>query len=202
LTRPINYFVSVGQAAPANLTPSANTGTAHVSTNVLACYASLCKELGVPLRFPGSPKAYGILANVTDATLLAKEMEWAALHEACYGEIFNITNGDVFRWNQVFPKVAHAFGIKCVEPQTFRLTEAMKDKDPVWDNMVKKYELQPHTLRGLASWAFGDFIFNVEYDAFFDVNKARRFGFQQMYMDSAEEITSLMETLQERKIVF
>jgi hypothetical protein len=47
--------------------------------NLLAVYASLCKELGRPLRFPGTPKAYGILANVTDATLLAKAMEWAAL---------------------------------------------------------------------------------------------------------------------------
>jgi nucleoside-diphosphate-sugar epimerase len=169
--------------------------------NVLACYASLCKELGVPLRFPGSPRAYSILANVTDATLLAKAMEWAALNDVCYGEIFNITNGDVFRWDQIFPKVAQTFGIECVEPQTFRLTDAMKDKGAVWDNMVRKYGLQPHTLRELANWAFGDFIFNVENDAFFDVNKARRFGFQEMNLDSGKEITKLMEMLKTQKIV-
>ncbi|HEX8537774.1 MAG TPA: SDR family oxidoreductase, partial [Cystobacter sp.] len=84
--------------------------------NLLGVYASLCKALGVPLRFPGSPKAWSVLVNVTDATLLAKAMEWAALNEACSGEIFNITNGDVFRWSQVFPRLAHAFGIQCVEP--------------------------------------------------------------------------------------
>ncbi|MBR8834306.1 MAG: hypothetical protein DSM106950_09785 [Stigonema ocellatum SAG 48.90 = DSM 106950] len=76
----------------------------------------------MPLRYPASPKAYHILANGTDATLLAKAMEWAALNEACYGDIFNITNGDVFRWSQVFPQIAESFGINCADPQTFSLT--------------------------------------------------------------------------------
>lgn len=169
--------------------------------NLIAVYASLCRELGVPLRYPSTPKAYSILANVTDAALLAKAMEWAALHEACYGEIFNITNGDVFRWSQVFPRIAAAFGIDCAEPQTFSLTEAMQDKAEVWDRMVKKYGLAPYSLKALANWPFGDFIFNVEVDAFFDVNKARRFGFQEMHLDSAEEMLKLMRRLKEMKII-
>jgi hypothetical protein len=56
-------------------------------------------------------------------------MEWTAVNEACHGEIFNITNGDVFRWSQVFPSVAAAFGFDCVEPQTFRLADAMRGKE-------------------------------------------------------------------------
>ncbi|MEG4579031.1 SDR family oxidoreductase [Microcoleus sp. MON1_C5] len=169
--------------------------------NVLAVYASLCKELGVPLRFPGTPTAYGILANGTSASLFARAMEWAALNEVCYGEIFNITNGDVFRWSQVFPKIAAAFGIDCVEPQTFSLTEAMRDKGLVWDAMVKKYGLQPNALNALANWQFGDFIFKVEVDAFFDVNKARRFGFHEMNLDTGEEILKLIGQLKEQKII-
>lgn len=169
--------------------------------NLIAVYASLCRELGVPLRYPSTPRAYSILANVTDATLLAKAMEWAALHETCYGEIFNITNGDVFRWSQVFPMVAGLFGIDCAEPQTFSLTEAMQDKGEFWERMVKKYGLVPHSLRALANWPFGDFIFNVEADAFFDVNKARRFGFQEMHLDSGEEMVKLMRRLREAKII-
>ncbi|OJH42075.1 hypothetical protein [Cystobacter ferrugineus] len=129
------------------------------------------------------------------ATLLAKAMEWAALNEACYGEIFNITNGDVFRWSQVFPRLAHAFWIRCVEPQTFSLTEAMRDKHAVWEGLVRGHGLVPHSLQALANWAFGDFIFNVESDAFFDVNKARRFGFHEMHLDSVEETVKLMDRL-------
>ncbi|MBD2102421.1 hypothetical protein H6F94_16285 [Leptolyngbya sp. FACHB-261] len=169
--------------------------------NLIAVYASLCKELGVPLRYPASLKAYQILANGTDATLLAKAMEWAALNEACYGELFNITNGDVFRWSQVFSQVATAFGIDCVEPQTFSLTEAMQDKGLVWEAMVQKYGLVPNSLKDLANWPFGDFIFNVENDAFFDVNKARRFGFQEMNLDTGEEIVKLIGRLKQQKII-
>ncbi len=169
--------------------------------NVIAAYASLCKELGIPLRFPGTPRAYDILANVTDATLLAKAMEWAALNEACYGEIFNITNGDVFRWSQVFPRVADAFGIDLAPPQTFSLTDAMRDQGPTWDRMVKKYGLANHTLGDLANWPFGDFIFNVEADAFFDVGKARRYGFHEMNLDTGEEVVRLVQNLQDRKVI-
>jgi nucleoside-diphosphate-sugar epimerase len=169
--------------------------------NVLALYGSLCKELRVPLRFPGTPKAASILANVTDASLFAKSMEWAALNESCYGEIFNITNGDVFRWNQVFPLIAKSFDIDCVDPQTFSLTEVMRDKGPIWDGMVKRHGLQPNALNALANWPFGDFIFGVEVDAFFDVSKARRFGFHGMHLDSGQEIVRLIQTLKEQKVI-
>ncbi len=169
--------------------------------NVIACYAALCRETGAPLRFPGSTRAYEILANVTDATLLAKAMEWSALDEACYGEIFNITNGDVFRWSQVFPLVADAFGIGLAEPQTFSLVQTTKEMEPLWDTMATRHGLEPHGLFQLANFAFGDFIFNVEHDAFFDVNKARRFGFHAMDLDSGEETVHLIRELQAQRIV-
>jgi nucleoside-diphosphate-sugar epimerase len=169
--------------------------------NLIAVYASLCKETGVPLRFPASPKAYSILANGTDARLLAKAMEWAALNESCYGEIFNITNGDIFRWSHILPRIAGSFGIDCTDPQTFSLTDTMADKGPLWDEMVKKYGLKPYRLPDLANWSFGDFIFNVEHDAFFDVGKARRFGFHEMQLDSTDELVTLLQRLQQLKVI-
>ncbi len=39
---------------------------------VIAVYASISKELGIPLRFPGKPGAYTSLIEMTDAGLLAK----------------------------------------------------------------------------------------------------------------------------------
>jgi len=58
-----------------------------------------------------------------------------------------------------------------------------------------------HSLKDLATWPFGDFIFNVENDAFFDVNKARRFGFHEMHLDTGEELVKLMNRLKARKII-
>jgi nucleoside-diphosphate-sugar epimerase len=45
---------------------------------VIAIYASISKELGLPLRFPGKPGAYDKLLEMTDAGLLAKATVWAA----------------------------------------------------------------------------------------------------------------------------
>jgi hypothetical protein len=38
----------------------------------IAVYAAISKELGLPLRFPGTEKTYGILYQVTSAEILAK----------------------------------------------------------------------------------------------------------------------------------
>lgn len=66
---------------------------------VIGVYASISKELGLPLRFPGKPGAYHSLLEMTDAELLAKAVVWAATNEQCANQAFNITNGDMFRWN-------------------------------------------------------------------------------------------------------
>jgi nucleoside-diphosphate-sugar epimerase len=65
---------------------------------VIAVYASLCKEMGLPLRFPGSVETYHAIMEMTDAELLAKAMVWAGENDGCDGQAFNITNGDFDRW--------------------------------------------------------------------------------------------------------
>ena len=71
---------------------------------VIAVYASISKELGLPLRFPGKPGAYDALLEMTDAGLLAKATVWAATDERRGNQAFNINNGDLFRWNEMWPK--------------------------------------------------------------------------------------------------
>jgi nucleoside-diphosphate-sugar epimerase len=168
---------------------------------LIAIYASLCKEIGVPMRFPGPNEAYEVLVNVTDATLLAKGMEYASLNPACKDEIFNITNGDVFRWKHVWPKIAEYFGLEVEEPQTFSLATYMADKNDLWAEMIKKYQLRDYPLDKLVQWPFGDFIFNIVHDAFFDVNKFRRHGFQEMHLDSFESFKRVFDQLKAHKVI-
>ncbi|WP_089331961.1 SDR family oxidoreductase [Hymenobacter mucosus] len=169
--------------------------------NLIAVYASLCKELHVPFRFPGSLKAYDVLVNVTDATLLAKGMEYVSTRPECSQEIYNVTNGDVFRWSQLWPRFAEYFGVAYAEPITFPLQDYMADKAELWQHMVEKHGLKSHTLDELVQWPFGDFIFNVEADAFFDVNKLRRAGFHEMHVDSFESFRNQFEQLKAEKII-
>ncbi|QGY42489.1 NAD-dependent epimerase/dehydratase family protein [Maribellus comscasis] len=170
-------------------------------SNLIAVYATLCKEEGLPLRFPGSPKAYKVLVNVTGTDVLNQGLEWAATNENTKNEIFNITNGDIFRWYQAFEKIADFFDMEVAGPQTFSLQEYMPGKTALWNGIVEKYGLQKNSLNNLVQWGFGDFIFNVEYDAILDVNKARRFGFHKMQTDSIEYIINTFQTLKDKKII-
>ncbi|WP_223833497.1 SDR family oxidoreductase [Pedobacter riviphilus] len=95
------------------LRPSVVAGTALGNPmnllSVIAVYASISKELGLPLRFPGKLGAYDKLLDITDARLLAKATVWAATNPACANQAFNITNGDLIRWNDLWPKIAAYF---------------------------------------------------------------------------------------------
>jgi nucleoside-diphosphate-sugar epimerase len=168
---------------------------------LIAVYASMCKELGVPMRFPGAKKAYEVLVNVTDAELLAKGMEFVSLHATCSEEIFNITNGDIFRWKHIWPRIGEYFGVDVDEPQTFSLATYMADKAELWAEMCGKFGLGSYPFDKLVQWPFGDFIFNTVNDAFFDVNKLRRFGFQDMHLDSFESFKRVFDQLKAHKVI-
>ena len=84
-------------------------GTAMSILSVIAVYASICKEFGLPLRFPGKPGAFRSLYQVTESSHLARALHWAAITPECANQAFNITNGDYFRWCNVWPKIADVF---------------------------------------------------------------------------------------------
>ncbi len=76
----------------------------------LAVYASLCREAGRPMVFPGSSAQWHGLSDMTDARLLAKHLLWAATTPAARNQDFNIVNGDVFRWSWMWQRLAAWFG--------------------------------------------------------------------------------------------
>lgn len=167
---------------------------------VIAVYASISKELGIPLRFPGKPGAYHTLMEVTDAGLLAKATVWAATDPRCANQAFNINNGDLFRWNEMWPKIAAYFGMETAPPLQMSLDVVMADKEPLWNDMIKKHGLAPHSYQEVSSWGFGDFVFSWDYDFFADGTKARRFGFHE-YVDTEEMFMNIFDDLRRRKVI-
>ncbi len=167
---------------------------------VIAVYASMSKELGIPLRFPGKPGAYHSLLEMTDAGLLAKATVWAATDERCANQAFNITNGDLFRWDELWPKIAAYFGLETAPPLQMSLSVIMEDKAPLWNAMLKKYDLIPNSYQSVSSWAFGDFVFSWDYDFFADSSKARRAGFHE-FIDTELMFQEIFDLLRERKII-
>jgi nucleoside-diphosphate-sugar epimerase len=167
---------------------------------VIAVYASLCRELGLPLRYPGSARAYGALMEMTDAHLLAKAAVWAAENESCNAEAFNITNGDFHRWEFLWPAVARCFQLPTALPLRLPLTQFMQDKDSLWRNIVQKYGLLDYSFSDAASWPFAEAVFNIEYDVMSDTTKSRLFGFHEV-VDTEEMLIRLMKDFQNRRFI-
>jgi nucleoside-diphosphate-sugar epimerase len=167
---------------------------------VIAVYASMSKELGIPFRFPGKPGAYDKLIEMTDAGLLAKATIWAAIEKRCANQAFNINNGDLFRWNEMWPKIAKYFDLEAEQPLPLSLKVVMTDKEPLWNDMIEKHNLEPTAYKDVSSWRFGDFVFSWDYDMFADGSKARRFGFHE-YVNTEEMFFSIFDDFRKRKII-
>ncbi|MBY4228963.1 SDR family oxidoreductase [Rhodococcus fascians] len=167
---------------------------------VIAVYATMCKKLGVPMRFPGKPGAFGSLLEMTDASLLAEATVWAATTPACANQAFNITNGDLFRWNDMWPRIANIFGLDTATPLPMSLAEVMADKEPLWNSIVSEHELKPTPYRDVSSWAFGDFVFSWDYDVISDGSKARRMGFHR-FVDTEAMFAGIVTDLRQQRII-
>jgi nucleoside-diphosphate-sugar epimerase len=167
---------------------------------VIAIYASMSKELGLPLRFPGKPGAYDSLLEMTEAGLLARATIWAATTPACANQALNITNGDLFRWSEMWPKIAAYFGLEVAPPLPMNLTSIMADKAPLWASMVASHGLADINYADVSSWPFRDAVFSWNYDFFADGSKARRLGFHE-HVDTEAMFYSVFDDLRSRKII-
>lgn len=118
----------------------------------IGVYAALGKEAGLPLSFPGGPP---FVLEAIDADLLARACAWAATADASHNEIFNITNGDVFVWQNVWPAIADALGMEVGPPEPRSLAEEMPRREAEWATIVQKYGLRsPASLREFIGQSF------------------------------------------------
>jgi nucleoside-diphosphate-sugar epimerase len=186
------------------LRPDAVVGAIHGNPMnialVVGVFAEISRALGIPLRFPGTDKAYTQLVQFTDAGLLARASAWAATCKEAGGEAFNVTNGDVFRWERMWEDVAEHLGINIASPVPLTLTRHMADKGPIWREIAKKHDLLEADVTKLVGWGFGDFIFHTEVDVISDVNKIYRFGFTER-MDSSASLIEALDQLKEKRIL-
>ncbi|PWW66836.1 SDR family oxidoreductase [Actinokineospora spheciospongiae] len=167
---------------------------------VIAVYATISKHLGVPLRFPGKPGAYRSLIEMTDAGLLAEAMVWAATDPAAANQAYNINNGDLFRWEEMWPRIADYFDLPVAPGLPMSLATVMADKEQVWREITAEHDLAPTPYRDVSSWAFGDAVFSWDYDFIADGSKARRHGFHR-YVDTTEMFPRIFDEMRARKII-
>jgi nucleoside-diphosphate-sugar epimerase len=168
----------------------------------LGLYGSICRETGRPFVFPGSAEQWDGVTDITDARLLARQLEWAATTPVAANEAFNVVNGDVFRWRRMWTVLAEGLG---VEPAPYPghptpLEEQMADTGPIWDEIVERHGLIPHDLGRIASWWHSDADLGRPLETFTSMAKSRRFGFLD-YQDSERSFLELFDRLRRERIL-
>jgi len=168
--------------------------------STLGAYAALCREIGMPLDFPGTDGAYTSLVQVTTTTLLARGMAWMSTDENAGNNAFNMTNGDVFRWSRLWPQLAAAFAMPCGTPRPVILADVMPQWEKAWARIVKKHGLVDQPLANVANWAFADATLIRWWDEMMSTNKARDFGFHD-WDDSERRFLSIVALYRQAKIL-
>lgn len=167
----------------------------------IATYVSITRELGIPLRFPGVHETYEqIFYQVSDAQLLAEATRWGGETPAAWGEAFNLTNGDIFHWREVFQAIAEHYGMPFEDPQPMVLAEHMPLYRDLWESMREKYSLVSGSYESVVDWRFGDMILNSTWDNVSSTIKVRKAGFGSCF-DSTSRFIELLDDLVARKII-
>lgn len=175
-------------------------GRARNLTSSLGAYAAILKELDMPLHFPGSAARWTALMELTDATLLANAITHIATDSRAANQAHNVTNGDVFRWNLIWPQLAAHFGMRPGDVRPVCLETFMRDKEPVWQRVVRRHGLASSRLDDVAAWAYADFVFGLNYDIMSNTTRLRQAGFAE-FLDSGVMLLGQLVRYRDAKIL-
>lgn len=117
----------------------------------LGVYAAMLREKGQPLHYPGGAPR---VSQAVDVDLLARAIAWAGEAASARNEAFNVTNGDVFTWENVWPAVADALEMKPGDPVPFSMAQASEHWDAPWDAIRRKHELISPGLKEFVGLSF------------------------------------------------
>ena len=144
----------------------------------LAVYALICKQEGKKLVWPGNEFTYERLADASDAELIAEQEIWACCDPAAKNQALNSVNGDVFKWKKLWEMLADRFGMEVeYSGKGTPMQELMQGKDVVWEEIVKKHNLEPVKLKDIGHWWFADILLNLEVEIVSSMNKSKELGF-------------------------
>ncbi|GAB7006355.1 SDR family oxidoreductase [Nocardioides sp. AN3] len=122
---------------------SSAIGVAMNPVPVIAAYAAVCQQLGRPCGFPGGPP---FVWEAVDSRLLAHAFAWAAQTPAAGNETFNITNGDIFAWRDLWPEMMAVLGVDLGEEEEISLSEFLPAHRETWASVVDRHRLRSTTI--------------------------------------------------------
>lgn len=177
-------------------------GNAMNMGTTLAAFATLCRETGRPFRFPGSAVQWNGLTDMTDAGLLARHLLWAATTPDARNEAFNVVNGDVFRWQWMWSRIATWFGLA---PAPFDgvvrpLQDQMAGDAALWRKIAEREGLAEPDLDRISSPWHTDADLGRPIEVVTDMGKSRRLGFTA-YQPTEDAFHALFAKLRAARLI-
>lgn len=129
-----------------------SVGSAMNVIPALGVYAAMMKHEGkTALDFPGGA---GRVAQAIDADLLAQCIAWAGDEARAKNEIFNITNGDVFVWANVWGAICESVGMKPGAHVPRSLDKTIRPMEAEWAEIRRKHGLVSGSLKEFVGLSF------------------------------------------------
>jgi nucleoside-diphosphate-sugar epimerase len=117
----------------------------------LGVYAAMLREAGRALDYPGGAAR---VAQAVDVDLLARAIAWTGEADAACNEAFNVTNGDVFTWENIWPAISDALGIKPGKAVPLSLAKEYPKWIEPWDALRRKHNLTSPGLKEFVGLSF------------------------------------------------
>jgi hypothetical protein len=133
-------------------------GSAMNLIPAIGVYAALARQQGDDLPFPGGPTN---LLEAVDADLLGRAIAWSGEAENARNQVFNVNNGDVFLWDNVWPAIAEAYGMRPGPRVPLSLAETLPGRAAEWDRIRERHGLLSPAMDAFvgASFQYADYCF-------------------------------------------
>lgn len=168
-----------------------NTGVVMNPIPIIGIYAALRHKEKLPFSFPGGPH---VVWEAADARLVGDACLWAAQNKTAWGETYNLTNGEVFSWRDMWPKIGETLGVDVGPDEPTSIASYIADREALWREIVAEHALDPTPLPALLSEShhYTDLVFahGAEKEpapSFVSTVKIKQAGFTQTY--NTEEST-------------
>lgn len=181
-----------------------NVGVVMNTIPVIAVYAALCREEGLPFAYPGH---LAFVREAVDVRLIGRAAVWAARAPAARNEHFNLTNGEVFAWKDLWPSLAEHLGVELGPDRPVKLAEYLPSRAAVWERIVAKHGLRRLSIEAIlgeshhsADLRFGYGLKELPPPVFVSTVKIKQAGFTDTY-DTELAVKHWLTVLMDRKII-
>lgn len=171
---------------------------------VIGIYAAVRRAEGLPFSFPGGADW---VWEAVDTRLVANAALWAATAASAADQTFNLTNGEVFSWRDMWPALARTLGVEAGPDEPLSIAEYLPAREALWREVQARHELQPIALEALLgeSHFYADMCFAYGADeppppTYLSTVKIKQAGFTETW-NTEQSFCYWLEDLMRRRIL-